>query len=287
MDLLQFLLRHLQILLAGYLVLLLLTVGYPAGSCPAVTLCGNATDSNNLFPNGTFGFGGADGTNAQINGPALAPGLTQYAYQPLGYRGPEDGFYAITNNTFLGSDYLADPDPTGTANPNHTPFSGSWWNGFDHTPGEPANNGYQMVVNASYAPDIVISKTLNNLCSNKKYQFSAWIRNLDRLSGQIPANLTFLVNGVGLYKTGDIPTGAAGQAWRQVGFTFQASGATTTISIRNNQTGGVGNDWALDDIYVGSCNPTVVLTPLSTTCSPLDTAYGVVTDASLLFDTYQ
>jgi hypothetical protein len=264
------------------------TVGNSGVACAAPTFCGNASDPNNLFPNGTFGSGGnADGSNAQINGPALAAGLTQYTYQKMGYRGPEDGFYAVTNNTYLGSDYLG-ADPTGP-NGSNTPFNGQWYDGYDHDFAVTGvKNGYQLVVNASYKPNIAIQQTIPAMCVNKKYQFSAWIRNLDQPVGLIPARVEFIVNGVGLYTTPVIPTGPAGKAWQQVGFTFQTNTPTVTISIRNDTTGGFGNDWALDDIYIGDCQPITTLLPQTYACgSLLDTATGTVTDASNIYDTYQ
>jgi hypothetical protein len=265
-----------------------INVGNSGTACAAPTFCGNASDPNNMFPNGTFGNGGnPDGTNAQLNGPPLAAGLTQYPYQPLGYRGPEDGFYAITNNTYLGSDFLGG-DPTGPNVPN-TPFNGQWYQGYDHDHTGPANdgeNGYMLVVNASYAPDVVIQQTINNMCTEKKYQFSAWIRDLDQNAGQIPAKVEFIVNGVGLYTTPVLPTGTSG--WQQVGFTFQTASSTAVISIRNDTTGGLGNDWAMDDIYVGDCQPTVILNTVALACSSTnDSVSASITDASNIYDTYQ
>jgi Secretion system C-terminal sorting domain len=263
-------------------------VGNTGVACAAPTFCGNAADPNNMFPNGTFGNGGnPDSTNAAINGPPLAAGITQYPYQPLGYRGPEDGFYSIANNTYLGSDFLGH-DPTGP-NVSNTPFNGQWFQGYDHdhsaTPHD-GENGYMLIVNASYAPNIVIQQTIPNMCTEKKYQFSAWIRDLDQNVGQIPAKVEFIVNGVGLYTTPVLPTGVSG--WQQVGFTFQTNTPTAVISIRNDTTGGLGNDWAMDDIYVGDCQPSIALTPLAISCgSTGDSVIGTVNDASDIYDTYQ
>ncbi len=133
------------------------TVFNTGTACPAASFCGNATDPTNLFPNGTFGSGGnADGTNAQINGPALPAGITAYTYQPLGAFAPEDGFYSIANNTYAGSDI------------GNTPFSGHWYDGYDHDyTVTGVKNGYQMVVNASVDPDIVIQQTISGLCPKK------------------------------------------------------------------------------------------------------------------------
>jgi len=87
--------------------------------------------------------------------------------------------------------------------------------------------------------------------------------------------------------SGTIPAGS-GSAWKQIGFTFQPTGTTAIISIRNNGVGGAGNDWAIDDIYVGDCIPTVSLQPIITTCdAPATQAQAIITDASHFYDTYQ
>jgi hypothetical protein len=51
--------------------------------------------------------------------------------------------------------------------------------------------------------------------------------------------------------------------WVQKGFTYLTGPAQTTmvISIRNNAPGGGGNDWAIDDVGVSSCVPSMTLTP--------------------------
>lgn len=86
--------------------------------------------------------------------------------------------------------------------------------------------GYFVLVNASYITDIAYQETLNNLCPNTYYEFSAWYRNVcPRCScdsngrgssavGFIPApgndssgvrpNLSFEIDGFICYTTGDI-----------------------------------------------------------------------------------
>ena len=51
--------------------------------------------------------------------------------------------------------------------------------------------------------------------------------------------------------------------WVQKGFTYLTGPTQTTmvISIRNNAPGGGGNDWAIDDVGVSSCIPSMTLTP--------------------------
>ena len=244
-----------------------ITVGNSGTACPAPTLCGNAQGPNN-FPNGTFGAGVAP------DGPALPDGETTYGYSQLASGSPDDGFYAIANTTdFNGSS---------TAGGN---VFGVWALTTDHT-GDP--NGYMMVVNASYDQDVVTEKTLTGLCPNKTYQFSAYVKNLlpntPPSTTYIEPNLTFLIDGVGLYNTGNI----SGSGWINVGFTFKSSGTTAKFSIRNNNPGGNGNDWAIDDIYVGTCVPTIAMQPIIATCAnPPTQATAKITDVSRLYSSYQ
>jgi hypothetical protein len=258
-------------------------------ACPAATFCATATDSTNLFPDGTFG---TSTPSAGIPPSSSLPvGSTGYQFQPIGPYAPEDGFYAIVNNTFVGSYVPYD----GSIGPWFTPFDGQWLPGWDHdhfvTAGNPVN-GNMLVVNADVDPNIVIEDTINNLCVGKTYQFSAFIRSLNPSGGgNHAANETFLIDGVGLYNTGNIfgTTGITVTDWKQVGFTFVASGTQAVFSMRNNAPGGQGNDFAIDDIYVGSCAPTVAIDTIpSNMCQvPLANDTAIVTDQSHLFVDYQ
>ncbi len=129
------------------------------------------------------------------------------------------------------------------------------------------------VINSSYKTGITFLDTINNLCPNTYYQYSAWFRNICSTCacdsngkgpgnvGYIPTgpgdssgvhpNLTFNVNGYDYYTTGDMPY--TGQ-WIQKGFTYLTGPTQTSmiIYVRNNAPGGGGNDWALDDISVAS-----------------------------------
>jgi hypothetical protein len=258
-------------------------VGNSGTACPAATFCATAADSTNLFPDGTFGSGLA----SQLNAPPLPVGQTSYQYQPIGPYSPEDGFYAIASNTFVGT-YTSYND----GNPKVTPFDNTWAQGWDHDHWVTgSDSGYMLVVNADVDPNIVISDTVSNLCVGKTYQFSAYIRSLNG-PGFIPANETFLIDGVGLYNTGNLlgTLGAPVQSdWHQVGFTFVATGTQAVFSLRNNAPGGGGNDFALDDIYVGSCVPSVVITPFpADPCNhPPAQDTALVTDASDLFTSYE
>jgi hypothetical protein len=136
-----------------------------------------------------------------------------------------------------------------------------------------------LEVNADYVPSEVYKQTLNNLCPNTYYEFSAWFRNICKTCGgdstgaqfagtaTAPANgypgvlpnLTFNLNGLDYYNTGEIDT----VGWIKKGFVFRTDTAQTsaTFSIRNNAQGGGGNDWVMDDIAVATCLPTMSYSP--------------------------
>jgi hypothetical protein len=145
------------------------------------------------------------------------------------------------------------------------------------------SGGYMVVINAAYRTDTAFLDTVYNLCPNTYYQYTAWFRNICSRCGcdsngtgagggntYIPTapgdssgvypNLTFNINGYDYYSTGDILH--SGQ-WVQKGFTYLTGPTQTTmvVSIRNNAPGGGGNDWAIDDIGVSSCYPSMLLTP--------------------------
>lgn len=239
----------------------IITVGNSGTACPAATLCTNSYGPNK-FPNGTFGSG------ASLNGPALPAGETSYGYTQLASKSPDDGFYAIARTTSYndGSGKVFD----------------KWTITTDHT-GDP--NGYMMIVNASYDPDIVTEKTITGLCPNKTYQFSAWIRNIKPEAGSIRPDLAFLIDGVSKFSTGDV----AGSDWVNIGFTFKSSGTSAKFSIRNNNPGGDGNDWVIDDILVGVCAPTITMNPVdgSRCNNPATSITATITDISNIYTKYK
>lgn len=237
----------------------LVTTTSPATACPAATFCTNSFGANK-FVNGTFGAG------ATLNGPALPTGETNYGYTQLASLGPDDGFYAIANTT----DYKGDGSKV---------FD-TWVLTTDHT-GDA--NGYMMVVNASFDKDIVTEKTITGLCANKTYQFSAYVKSIH--TGGTNPNLSFLIDGVGKYRTGNI----TGNEWVNIGFTFKSTSTSAKFSIRNNNPGGSGNDWVIDDIFVGVCAPTIEMNPVngSNCLNPATSVSSTITDISNIYDKYK
>src|ERR1051325_7581784 len=102
----------------------------------------------------TFGAGGN-------SGPSLRAASTTYTF--INQDCPNDGSYTVYNSTF-GC------------------FGNTWHNiSEDHTPGD--QNGYFMLVNASFTPGDFYVDTIKGLCTNTTYEFAAWVVNVLRPIG--------------------------------------------------------------------------------------------------------
>lgn len=183
----------------------------------------------NIFTDGDFGTGAA---NILQTDPMIAPGYIYQLNPP-----PDDGYYTITNNTT-----------------NWGSFAVNWANIGDNSP-DP--NGYMMIVNASFNPGIFYINEVEGLCENTLYVFSADIYNI---ADGIQPNVSFLLDGLIVYETGDIPVT---NEWETYGFTFKTGPDQTSLvlSLQNNAAGGIGNDLALDNISFRACGPQAFILP--------------------------
>lgn len=173
-------------------------------------------------------------------GPALAAGTTSFLnYLPQAC--PGDGNYSIIKSTpgCWGGDW-------------HVVNS-------DHT----ANtNGYYMLVNAAIAPSDFYIKTISGLCADTTYEVSFSILNIHKY-GILP-NITVMIedlsgNLLSTYNTGPIPLSAT-PTW--ITYSVAANVGTNTgvkFRLRNNAPGGIGNDFALDDIMFRPIGPSISL----------------------------
>ncbi len=193
---------------------------------------GNLGD--NIFTEGDFGTGSA---NVLLTNPGIAPGYLYEISPP-----PVDGFYTMTTNTSLWSNlygtWLAIPDNSNDP------------------------NGYMMVVNASFEPGLFYEQEVNDLCENTLYEFSADVINLIQsgVTDHIKPNVSFLIDNVVQYSSGDIPQN---ETWNTYGFTFTTGPGQTSVvlSLQNNAPGGIGNDLALDNITFRPCGPLAQILP--------------------------
>jgi hypothetical protein len=272
-------------------------VNYPGNAIAVYRnagICANTVGVNALGTefNGTFGSGPLRNRGLSGNVPL------SYTYNMFTTNGPGDYYYGIANNTSTATNYStintwAKPD---NSVPTHRVFS-VWDIIGDHTGapsqfiGNPAadtvansNAGYMLVINSSYRIDSAFQHTISGLCPNTYYEISAWMRNICSKCGNDSANInasagnpayiptapgdssgvypnvTFEVNGVDYYSTGNMRY--TGQ-WVKKGFTYLTGPAQTSFTLKlfNNAPGGGGNDWALDDISVATCTPTLNMIP--------------------------
>ncbi len=175
-------------------------------------------------------------------GPALPLGTTSYTYAN---GTPNDGSYTLYNRT--------------NANP-------SWHDAPDRTPDDQPDgtNGKALIVNASFTAGEFYKRTVNNLCVNTDFEFSAWIMNIARSSdcqgNPIPNDVTFEIwnaTETTLLKSGSTNPilSTAAPIWLQFGLTFRTQPTETSVVLimKNNGVGGCGNDLAIDDIMFRSC----------------------------------
>ena len=206
----------------------------------------------NIFFDGDFGSG-AD--NNVIADPGIAPGYTYTSTGP-----PVDGFYVLTNDTRPWDNF-----PT-------------WLNIGDNSNDD---QGYMMVVNASFEPGIFYEQTISGFCENTIYEFSADVINLIQRNVQdhIKPNVDFLIDGMVQYSTGDIPQD---ETWNKYGFTFTAPTDRTeiTLTLRNNAPGGIGNDLAIDNISFRACGPRSFINTERTLffCEEANTPAAIIAD---------
>lgn len=175
-----------------------------------------------------------------MNGPALDASVTTYTYVD---NGPEDGFYTISSQLQQ---------------------LGAFHSGLDNTPGDV--DGRAFIVNASFTADQFYNRTIEGLCENTSYEFSAFLLNLyDIDSGVcsgtgIPVNVRFQIWDstdtilLGSGDTGNI-NGTSTPIWTQYGLVFETGVGQTEVILKmiNNGNGGCGNDLAIDDIVFRAC----------------------------------
>ncbi len=195
---------------------------------------------------------------ATFNGTLPSGYVTGYNKVDMACDQPVDDNYAIVNTTNV----TALNCPAG----NNNRIFGNFQHSTDHT-GD--LGGIFMLINGAYIDLKLFEKTFTapTLCPNTEYAFSLWVKDLEPyLFGNIynfqtirPA-LSFFVNDVEVDRdtilaSAIVPQGA-NTTWERVGFRFftDATG-TAKITVRNNAPGGIGNDFAFDDVLITKCIP--------------------------------
>lgn len=281
-------------------------------------ICANSVGKN--FVNeagGTF-----DSGYVQSRTTAPVFNIPNYLYRPyspptLPLAALNDGSYAILNNISPWGSTNANAqirpncptstsgNPPASASCANRMFSGYWDIMGDHTgsttsagnaPTAPGSEGgYMLVVNADYATSEAYRQNITGLCPNTSYEFSLWVKNICRVCGAdssgnatfkpgVLPNLAFAIDGLDRYSTGQIDT----LGWQKKGFLFRTgpTQSTITISIRNNASGGGGNDWAIDDIALVSCNPELTMVPSNNSQICIGSQMDINTTVTSFFRNY-
>src|SRR6185295_9127077 len=88
-----------------------------------------------------------------------------------------------------------------------------------------STGGYMAVINSSYKPGITFLDTINNLCPNTYYQYSAWFRN-------ICSRCACDSNGKPPTSAGYIPTGPGDSSGVHPNLTFNVNGYDYTVRFK-------------------------------------------------------
>jgi hypothetical protein len=111
--------------------------------------------------------------------------------------------------------------------------------------GDHSGGGNMMILNAATDGRIAWKTTATGLIPGQTYEFSAYVASVYNYNEPV---LSFnLKNGVDTTPIAGFSTGLDG-VWRNASYSFTAVSSSATFSIRDNNFGAVGNDFALDDI---------------------------------------
>lgn len=174
---------------------------------------------------------------------------------------------------------------------------GAFHNVNDHTGNA---NGKAFIVNASFDADQFYQTSINGLCENTNYEFSAWIINLynptsNECSGrEIPIQVRFeiwdatdtnrLAEGVM-----DPRFGENQPIWIQYALTFTTSPGQNGCILKmiNEGDGGCGNDLAIDDIVFRTCGDVIRLENEDNELSSIQCSSDTNEDITLTINTIE
>lgn len=135
-----------------------------------------------------------------------------------------------------------------------------WYTGKDHT-GD--LNGRMAIFNASYDPGIFYTASISGAIPNIPIQYSFWVINLDRsdapgIATRLRPNVRVEFrdlsdNVLAVVNTGDIPPTSASNLsgdWINFSANLVLNVSSFKVIFINNNTGGTGNDLAIDDILI-------------------------------------
>ena len=135
-----------------------------------------------------------------------------------------------------------------------------WYRGVDHT-GD--SGGRMAIFNASYTPGIFYTALISGALPNIPITYSFWVLNIDRtdapsIGTRLRPNIRVEFRDINDNVLQAISTGAIAPTtngnlagdWYQFTSNLTFSVSTFKVIFINNETGGLGNDLALDDILI-------------------------------------
>jgi hypothetical protein len=182
-------------------------------------VCGASANAQNLVTNGDFEAGNTGFTSG-------------YAFAPAA--NTDEGQYTVRSNPF--------------------PWNGLFKSAADHTSGA----GLMFVGNGSPVDGSVVwSSGSIGVAANTDYFFEAFVMNVccsSPFPGNSPSILEFLVQGSATESLGTATTDLAlAGTWEGLSKSWN-SGANTSVvlSLINRNTARGGNDFAIDDVFLGT-----------------------------------
>ena len=243
-------------------------------------------------------FPDCDGKFAPFANIISGNGTTTYTYAP---QGNDPGYnwqniYNVSGN-FLScgnNNYACDINEEEYAIVKD--FRMSWWcarpstvNVKEHTTDGTTNSGAMLVNASSNSSQYFYTLTLNGLCPDTQYEFSAYYVSI-AADSENPSNITFQIyestnmnTPIALGNTGDFGGTAGGSYnWRKytLSFSTPSSSSPTTsyvLRLKNNRGDASGNDLMIDDITVVKYSKTFNLYEAGTT----NTSKNVCTDGNM------
>ena len=219
-----------------------------------------------LYTN-TFGTG--VGLSASLPAsPSISTQYTATGTAPVG-----TNRFSTTNNASLG-------DPT------------NWISLADHT-GDP--NGRMMVVNADAPSYVFYRDTLPVACPGQQYSMSFWTAFIGNSTYQSTCNALggfkypkFLIRMrdllTGLTITQFTTANITSTSWQQLGMKWVMPAGYTNIimELLNAGPGGCGNDFALDDVQYGICDPAPTVSAASSCFGGTATFTSALSDPTVI-----
>ena len=216
----------------------------PASNVSTVTL--NVYDASQVCLSGT-------GTNLLAN-PSFTQGNTGFT-SSYGYSGTGSSSLVPEGLYMVGSD----------AGDYHSNFTGN---------GRTGPNDRFMIVNGSQDLSVVYQQTVP-VRANRYYTFSAYATSVNPAS---PAQLGFVINGKSTSTVTVLPT-TVNSYVRITDLWFSGDNTSAVVEIRDVNKVRGGNDFGLDDLYIGTC--TVSLQALNVRDRGMSNQAGLTRVASM------